>query len=188
MFEIMPNKPDLVVAGINFGENVGSGVTISGTVGAALEGAASGVPSMAVSLQTDISLHGEYSDEVDFSTAAHFTAFFANLMLQSDPIPDVDVLKIEIPCDATPETTWEVTRLSRERYFLPNRPERSNLEEPYVLSYRQSTYIEKFKSGSDAHAIQVARNVSVTPLSLDLTSRVDLDAFEEMLRGIKPSS
>jgi 5'-nucleotidase len=183
VLEILPEKPNLIVSGINFGENVGSGVTVSGTVGAALEGAASGVPSIAVSLQTDISLHGEYSDEVDFSAAAYFTGYFANLILATEPTPDVDVLKIEIPCDATPSTPWEVTRLSRERYFLPNRPKRSDLNEPYALSYRQSTYIEKFKPGTDAYAIQVARVVSVTPLSLDLTSRVDLDAFEEDLRS-----
>lgn len=182
ILEIMPGKPDLLVAGINFGENVGSGVTISGTVGAALEGAASGIRSMAVSLQTDIKHHGEYSSEVDFSGAAHFTALFANLLLQSDRCPDVDVLKVEVPCDATPSTPWRVTRLSREKYFIPIAPSRSSLEEPGVLRYRQTTHIEKFKPGTDAHAMQVARVVSVTPLSLDLTSRVELEVFEEQLR------
>lgn len=186
MLEIMPGKPDLVVSGINFGENVGSGVTISGTVGAALEGAASGVRSMAVSLETDIRHHGEISDEVDFSTAAHFTAYFAKLLLASEPFPDVDVLKVEIPCDATPDTPWKMTRVSRERYFLPNRPRRGNLEEPYVLSYRQATHVEKFKPGTDAYAIQVERVVSVTPLSLDLTSRVELSDLEAHLRGVVP--
>jgi len=38
VLEIMPKKPDLVVSGINYGENVGLGTTISGTVGAAMEG------------------------------------------------------------------------------------------------------------------------------------------------------
>ena len=188
LLEIMPRKPDLVVAGINFGENVGSGVTISGTVGAALEGAASGVRSMAVSLQTDIRLHGSISHEVDFSAAAHFTAYFSDLLLESEPVLDVDVLKVEVPCDATPSTPWKVTRISKEKYFLPNQPERSSLEEPHTLSYRQSTYVEKFKPGTDAHAIQVERVVSVTPLSLDLTSRIDLTAFEETLRGIRSES
>src|SRR4029453_4928554 len=46
---VMKHQPDLVVSGINYGENVASGVTISGTVGAALEGAALGIPSLAVS-------------------------------------------------------------------------------------------------------------------------------------------
>ena len=39
IYEVMPAKPDLVVSGINYGENVGTGVTISGTVGAAMEAA-----------------------------------------------------------------------------------------------------------------------------------------------------
>lgn len=184
ILEIMPRRPDLVVAGINFGENVGSGVTISGTVGAALEGAAGGVNSIAVSLETDIRLHGEISDEVDFSTAAYFTAYFAKLILSSELFPDVDILKVEVPNDATPETPWKVTRLSRERYFLPNQPRRENLKDPYVLSYRQATHVDKFKPGTDAYAIQVERVVSVTPLSLDLTSRVDLNNLERHLRRV----
>jgi len=52
VLEIMAdNPPDLVVSGINYGENVGDIITISGTVGAAMEGASLGIPSMAVSLQ-----------------------------------------------------------------------------------------------------------------------------------------
>ncbi len=188
ILEIMPRLPDLIVAGINFGENVGSGVTISGTVGAALEGAANEVRSMAVSLQTDIRLHSEISFEVDFSVAAYFTALFARLLLKSESMPDVDALKVEIPSDATPSTPWRVTRISKEKYFIPIPPERTNLEEPWVLGYRQATHIEKFKPGTDAHAIQVERKVSVTPLSLDLTSRVDLTEFEEVLRRIKSGS
>ena len=30
---------------------------------------------------------------------------------------DVDLLKVDVPCDATPRTPWEVTRLSRQTYF-----------------------------------------------------------------------
>ncbi len=53
VLEILPQKPDLLVSGINFGENIGTSITISGTVGAALEGAALGIPSLAISLETD---------------------------------------------------------------------------------------------------------------------------------------
>ncbi len=53
ILEILPERPDLVVAGINYGENLGTGVTVSGTVGAALEGASLGIPSLAISLETE---------------------------------------------------------------------------------------------------------------------------------------
>jgi 5'-nucleotidase len=39
VLEIMPQRPDLVVSGINYGENIGTAITLSGTVGAALEAA-----------------------------------------------------------------------------------------------------------------------------------------------------
>ena len=43
-------KPDLVVAGINKGENLGDDITYSGTVSAAMEGTLLGIPSIALSL------------------------------------------------------------------------------------------------------------------------------------------
>ena len=57
VLEIVPHKPDLVVSGINYGENVGLGITISGTVGAAMEATSLGFPEMAVSLQTEAQYH-----------------------------------------------------------------------------------------------------------------------------------
>ena len=53
VLELAPRPPALVVSGINYGTNLGTEVTISGTVGAALEGGAFGIPSLAVSLDMD---------------------------------------------------------------------------------------------------------------------------------------
>lgn len=182
VLEILPTLPDLVVSGINYGENVGSGVTISGTVGAALEGAALGIPSLAVSLETDASHHHSYSDTVDFSAAAWFTAYFGKLLLQKRLFPDVDVLKVDIPSDATPSTPWQITRLSRHRYYFPTRPPRQSYDIPASIGYRLDWQPEQDGEDTDAYAIRVKRAVSVTPLSLDLTSRVDLSEFERLLR------
>ena len=51
--ELCPRKPDLVVSGINGGQNAGINVLYSGTVAAAIEGAFFGITSVAVSLQFD---------------------------------------------------------------------------------------------------------------------------------------
>ncbi len=99
ILEIMPRRPDLVVSGINYGENVGTGVTISGTVGATLEAASHGIPALAASLETDRAHHQTYSLDVDFSAAAYFTAYFAQRMLEKRLLPDVDVLKVDVPAD-----------------------------------------------------------------------------------------
>ena len=49
--EIMKEKSDLLVSGINIGANVGINVLYSGTVAAAIEGAVLGIPSVAISLE-----------------------------------------------------------------------------------------------------------------------------------------
>src|SRR5512143_2681600 len=98
--EIMPQRPDLVVSGINYGENVALGVTISGTVGAALEAAALGIPALAVSLEAAAQYHFSYSRDIDFSAAAHFAALFGRVLLEKKMPEDVRVLKIDVPSNA----------------------------------------------------------------------------------------
>jgi 5'-nucleotidase len=182
VLEILPRPPDLVVAGINYGENVGSGITISGTVGAALEAASQGIPALAVSLETEPQYHLSYSDEVDFSAAAYFTAYFARLLLNQRLPADVDVLKVDVPCDATPQTAWEITRLSHQRYFDPVRPQRDSWDVPAKVGYRIGDKHCEDQPGTDVHTLRVKQFVSVTPLSLDLTSRVQLNDLEALLR------
>ena len=179
LVELMPAYPDLIVAGINYGVNVGSGVTISGTIGAALEGASFGIPGLAVSLQTDPSYHLTYSTDVDFAAAAHFTHRFARLLLSKQRLHDVDVLKVEVPEGATPATAWRVTRLSRTRYYLPQRPERANLGDRAKVGYLRQIEAERVEPDSDVRAL-LDGVVSVTPLSLDITSRVDLSTIQSL--------
>lgn len=183
VLEILDRPPDLLVSGINYGENVGTGVTISGTVGAALEGSALGIPSLAISLETEAQHHFSHSTEVDFSTAAHFTAYFGQLLLSKRFPPDVDVLKVDLPCDATPDTPWVVTRLSRKRYFEPLAPQRTSWDQPARVGYYRNDKDFADEPDTDVYALQVLRVVSVTPLSLDLTSRVNLGELEQLLRA-----
>ncbi|NOY98519.1 MAG: 5'/3'-nucleotidase SurE [Chloroflexi bacterium] len=182
VLEVMSRKPDLVVSGINYGENVATGVTISGTVGAAMEAAALGVPSLAVSLETDKKHHFSYSEDVDFSAAAYFAAFFARQLLEKRFPDDVNVLKVDVPRDATPETPWQVTRLGTQRYYAPVMPKRLSWDEPGTFDYEEVADLKKEPEDSDVYALRVRRVVSVTPLSLDFTSRVDLGELERFLR------
>ncbi len=181
LLEIVPRKPALCVSGINFGENVGSGVTSSGTVGAALEAADHSVPALAASLETPKEFHYNHSEDVDFCAAIHFTRLFAKRML-ARPLPrDVDLLKLEVPCDATPDTPWRVTRLSRQRYWQTFPSGRSHLAEKRRLDYDIVVDRATLEPDSDVHAVFVSREVSVTPLSLDLTSRVSFTELERVL-------
>lgn len=184
ILEVMPKKPDLVVSGINYGENVGLGITISGTVGAAMEAAALGYPALAVSLEAEPRYHLSYSEEIDFSAASHFTRYFGGLLLANRILSDeVNLLKVDVPADATPETPWQMTRVARQRYYDPTPPERASWAEPGNLSYREAALLDQEDENTDVFVLRRKRHVSVTPLSLDLTARVDLREYEKALRG-----
>lgn len=181
IFDLIPNKPDLIVSGINYGLNVGSGVTISGTVGAALEGAAAGIPSLAISLETEKEFHASYSLEIDFDSAGYFTKYFAERLLSNPMPPDVGVLKVEVPADATPKTPWKTTRLSTLRFYEPTPPQETNDQGIRALGYEIAADYDLSPTDTDTHAVVNQRFVAVTPLSLDLTSRVDLDLLHDLL-------
>jgi len=182
ILEIMPVLPDLVVAGINYGNNFGTGVTISGTVGAALEGASHGVPALAISLETEDKYHHTYSKAVDFKAAAHFTTFFARKLLTEKFPEDVQVLKVEAPSDATAETEWTLTRLSRLRFYLPTAPERKSWTEPGSTGYKAQADAGLFGDDTDVYAVIVKRQVAVTPISMDMTAPVDFDSLSKLLK------
>jgi 5'-nucleotidase len=182
IFEILPEKPMLVVAGINYGENLGTGVTVSGTVGAALEAATHGIPALAISLETKREYHLSHSPDVDFSTAGYFAAYFGRLLMEKTLPSDVCVLKVDVPCDATPDTPWEITRLSRQIYYQPTPPERDSWDQPGIPSYQVVGDPKKDRPDSDVYTVRVKGVVSVTPLSLDLTSRIDLKELEHYLQ------
>lgn len=181
ILEILPVRPDLVVSGINYGENMGIAITVSGTVGAALEAAAQGFPALAVSLETDIANHLTYSPEIDFSAAAYFTKKFAHWVLKEGLPPEVDLLKLDIPQDATLQTPWQVTRLTRQPYFTPLPPQRTPGDPRGPLGYKIEYQPDRDAPNTDAHVVRKDRQVSVTPLTLDLTAPIDLLRFRKLL-------
>lgn len=184
VLELADRKPLLCVSGINYGENTGNGVTISGTVGAAIEAASLGIPALAVSQQTPFDLHLSYSDGVDFKPAAAFARKFGDYVLNDEMLPDdVDVLKIDVPWEATDDTPWRVTRISRRRVYWPTRPERASGDDTGKLGYRYNTDPSLAEPNSDVYVTLHDKQVSVSPMSLDLTSRTDLFRLEQFLRG-----
>lgn len=182
ILEILPEPPQLVVSGINYGENLSVDITTSGTVGAAMEGSAMGIPALAISLETPQEHHYSYSKEVDFSAAAYFTAYFSRLLLEKSMPPDVNLLKVDVPCEATPQTPWEITHLYRHHYFETLPPQRKSWDVPGNLGYRAIGDPKDNEPHSDAYVMRVKKHVSVTPLSLDLTSRVRLEELDGILR------
>jgi len=182
ILDVLKQKPDLVVSGINYGENVGTGVTISGTVGAAMEAASLGISAMAVSLEADSRYHLSYSDEIDFSAAADFTLQIARVILERQLLHDVQLLKVDVPSDATKETPWQLTRVSRQRYYDPVAVERTSWDEPGTVGYREAATLTGEPENTDVYVLRKKRWVSVSPMSLDMSSRADLSVLDKMMR------
>ncbi len=181
---VLADRPvDLVISGVNFGENLGSEITASGTIGAALEAAAMGIPALAVSRETHKRYHFNPEEGLDFSAAEYFTEFFGRVLLTRPMPPGVDVLKVDVPDTAAPDTPWRVTRVSRQRYFYPIPPESKDISKPIFVDYEVRVVEEELEPDSDIHAVVVDRVVSVAPLSLDLSSRVDRNALQRTLAG-----
>jgi 5'-nucleotidase len=170
LLEVMPQPPDLVVSGINYGENLASGITISGTVGAALEAASMGIPALAVSLETEKAHHLSYSTEVDFSEAAQITLYFARLVVERGLPGVAQVLKIDIPSTATRQTPWQWTRVSQQRYYMPVAAQRSSWDVPGTVGYELALDWQREPEDTDVYTLLKKRQISVCPLQLDLTA------------------
>lgn len=92
---------------------------------------------------------------------------------------ETNVAASRVTPGATPGTPWRLTRLSRRRYFLPVPPDRSAGDgRP---GYKLIENLTRAEPGSDIRAVMVDRVVSVSPLSLDLTSRIDFETVERPL-------
>ena len=182
ILRIMDIKPDLVVSGINYGENLAFGVGVSGTVGAAMEAIAFGIPALAVSLETDKEHHLSYSNDIDFSSAAYFAALFAKKMLEKKFPPQANLMKVDVPRQATADTAWRVTRLSPNLYYRPISDREHPWDEPMLTDYEVGANWDIEPDNTDVYTLHKRGEVSVTPLTLDFTARVDLGEFENFLR------
>jgi 5'-nucleotidase len=157
---LAPERPRLVVSGINTGPNMGSDITYSGTVSAAMEGVVWGVPAVAVSL-------ADYY-EWDFHYAAGFAARVARRVLREGLDRDV-LLNVNVPRGSRSDIKGvEVTRLGRREY----RDELIRRKDPIGRDY---FWIGGGppggigEPGTDLHAVN-AGYVSITPVQLDLTN------------------
>ncbi len=150
---------DMVVSGINQGGNLGYDVTYSGTVAAALEAAISGVPAIAVSLDS-------YTAR-DFDYAARFAARLA-IRVAEEGLPPRTFLNLNIP--AVPEEEIAGVLITREglRIYhnrLIQRVDPKGRAYYWIGGDYPTGVVEE---GTDLWAL--AHNyVSITPLQLDLT-------------------
>jgi 5'-nucleotidase len=173
-------QPDLLIAGINYGENVGSGTTVSGTVGAAWEGASAGIPAIALSLDVDLAHHYQHSDEVDFSAAAHVARLFATALLRQRLPVGVQLLNINVPAHATSHTPWRLTRVAGYSHYHST-VETTEAGDKIIKGYHRQIDWSQVESDTDIYALFKDQVVSVSPLTIDISARTSWRELQKHL-------
>lgn len=170
LFGVAKRRPALIVSGINYGENVGSGLTASGTIGAAIEGAADGLAALAISRATLPEFNKSYSDSIDFRAAAHFARLFALLVLKAGLPAGAEVLNINVPEGASERTPWRWTRPGRSSYYRSI--VRIGKRGPFLAGTEVYVNPATLRPDWDIQATAVDRVVSVSPLRFDLAAEI----------------
>ncbi len=158
-------RPDLVLSGVNRGQNVAEDVTYSGTIAGAMEGAMLGIPAIALS-QAYGGGHGRASIEWD-AAEAHAAPLIRKILAAG--IPRGGLVNINFPpCGADEVKGVAFTRQGQRNVELMRVEERRDGRGfPYFWLMFQGGEIQ-FEDGADLAAL-AARKISVTPLRLDLT-------------------
>jgi 5'-nucleotidase len=173
--QLLNYTPDLVVAGINHGANMGDDVIYSGTVAAATEGRHLGLPAIAVSL-------AGHDDEY-FETAAYVTVQVIK-KLKSHPLPADQILNINVPAIPLNELKGlQITRLGRRHKAETMTKSR----DPWgrdIYWYGSLGPELDAGPGTDFHAITHGY-ASITPIHVDMSAYKSMDQLKQWLEGIQ---
>ena len=180
LFEIMDEKPDIMISGINTGFNIGKAeLTTSGTLGAAIEAASFSIPTIAISqevTQDDIKFENGQV-EVDFNFAVKMLNKLAKIVLKKGLPEGIDLLNVNVPANPS-DDEFEIVTLG-DRMYSPVVEQRLDPRgKPYY--WIDSDLYELNKPGSDGYELKVKQRTTITPIKIDQTG--DMNLIREWLK------
>ncbi len=171
---ILDRPPDLILSGVNRGQNIADDVTYSGTVAGAMEGTLLGIPSIALSQAYGY----DTGDSPPWETAQSHGPVLIRKLLAAG-FPDGTVINVNFPdCQPDAVAGTAFTRQGRriaDWLRVEERKDGRGLQYFWIGFQRSHTEPEP---GSDIAAL-ADKLISVTPLSLDLTDERILKAFQD---------
>lgn len=173
--------PDLVLSGVNHGQNLAEDVTMSGTVAGAIEGMALGIPAIALSQARSAGYEGPMS----FEPAETYGPGIIDRLMRAG-WPAGVVMNVNFPAAAPGaslevEVTRQGARDVRTRYAERRTDLRGR--EYYWLGFHNLP--SKPEEGTDLRAFYEGR-ISVTPLHIDLTHMQTVHHLKAVLGGAPP--
>ena len=180
LFEIMDEKPDIMISGINTGFNIGKAeLTTSGTLGAAIEAASFSIPTIAISQevnQDDIKFENGQV-EVDFNFAVKMLNKLAKIVLKKGLPEGIDLLNVNVPANPS-DDEFEIVTLG-DRMYSPVVEQRLDPRgKPYY--WIDGDLYELNKPGSDGYELKVKQRTTITPIKIDQTG--DMNLIREWLK------
>ena len=172
--QIISSTPDLVIAGINKGPNLGNDTLYSGTVAAATEGRHMGIPAIAISL---LGKHEQH-----YQTAAVITTKIIK-RIQDQPLAADQILNINVPDIPLSEIKGiKVTRLGHRHQAETMK----KMQDPWQRDiYWYGCLGEELDGGEGTDFHAVANNyVSVTPLTVDMTAHNSINNMTKWISEV----
>ena len=169
IYEVLNRKPDLVLSGINHGENSSTNVLYSGTMSAAIEGAMEGLPSIGFSLSN-------FSPEADFMQYESFISEIINKALIKD-FPKFTCFNVNIP-NIPGSHIAGISICTQAHAFWADRFDKreDQFGRPYYWLTGEFGEVNP-REDSDLHALNNGY-ISIVPTHFDLTNYAVLDQIK----------
>ncbi len=168
-------RPDLVLSGVNRGQNVAEDVTYSGTIAAAMEGTLLGIPSIAVS-----QAYGPAGrDQIHWDCARHHAAGIIRRLLE-EGVPKDILFNLNFPNVPPAEVAGVAVTAQgrRDQELMRLEPRADGRGNPYFWIAFQRSKSEP-ANGTDLRALS-EKKISITPIELDLTHEPTLTRFAQV--------
>lgn len=184
---VIAKKIDLVVSGVNIGDNTSIQVILSsGTIGAAAQAALEGIPAIAFSANVESAEELELNIELQELIRKVIRIFVKEIIEHRYP-KGVDVINVNFPSEVRKNIKIKVAKAAKLRFteYVEKRIDPRGKE--YYWLYGQPKEPEP---GTDVYTVMVEKNIAVTPLKLDLNVSVISgefrDFFSKVSNNLKP--
>ena len=169
ILEVADRKPDLCLSGVNYGENLGTNLTCSGTVGAILEASTYQVPGIAISIPAEIGIQRSSKyPEMQWDKIKKIVVYWAEKLLKEQVIYGTSWLNINIPDPIPDPDVFCYTRQSHQNFFESVKPGKRYWSQPFELSTVRKIQ-EELAPKDDIYVFSIQKMTSVTPIVHDLT-------------------
>ena len=169
IFEVLKRKPDLLLSGINHGENSSTNVLYSGTMSAAIEGAMEGIPSIGFSL-------ADFDSDADFTAVKEVALKIIGRIIE-EGLPDNTCLNVNVP--KIPYNQIKGIQVCTQAHAYWDDKFDSRLDQfgrPYYWLTGEFSDVDR-RLETDLHALKNGY-VSVVPTHFDLTNHAALQKLK----------